>query len=191
VRSIIRTRYISGGGKLAYACVIGDPQNGGDSLNIATHSSQYDNYFGTGLVNPNGPDNPDPVPEVAVGRISVTNGFALQAVVDKTILYETAPYTGDLGWFTRTWCAAHIYAGASVYSLPSFKRYTEAIMRDHGIAPVLWTVFNGVVVADTIEAKVAAGISVFNHRMAWIGEMSTTQLDVAVRHVHHLQYRFV
>ncbi|MCX6600062.1 MAG: C25 family cysteine peptidase [bacterium] len=177
VRSIIRTRYIGGGGRLAYACVIGDPQNGGDSLNIATHSSQYDNFFGTGLVNPNGPDNPDPVPEVAVGRISVTNGFALQAVVDKTILYETAPYTGDVGWFTRTWCAAHIYAGASVYSLPSFKRYTEAIMRDHGIAPVLWTVFTGVVVADTIEAKVATGISVFNHRMAWISEMSTADLD--------------
>jgi hypothetical protein len=177
-KSIIHTRYVLGGGKLAYACVIGDAGSGtADSLYVATHGSQYDNYFATELVNPNGPDNPDPVPEVAVGRISVTNMFALQAVVDKTILYETAPYTDDREWFTRTWCAAHIYTGASVYSLPSFKRYTEAIMREHGITQVFWTIFNGYVVADTIEAKVAAGITVFNHRMAWISEMSTTDLD--------------
>jgi hypothetical protein len=126
------------------------------------------------LVNPNGPDNPDPVPEVAVGRISATIMFALQAVVDKTILYETAPYTGDVGWFTRTWCAAHT---ASVPSNPSFKRYTEAIMRDHGITQVFWNVFEHYVNVDTVEAKLSAGITVFNHRMAFMSEMIPSDLN--------------
>jgi hypothetical protein len=178
VKIILGQRYYASNGKLAYACVIGDPQLGTpDSLYIATHSTQYDNYFGTGLVNPNGPDNPDPVPEVAVGRISATNMFALQSVVDKTIFYETSPYTATPEWFTRTWCAPHNYSGASVYSLPSFKHYTEQIMLQHGITQVLWNVFNGSVIADTIEAKVGLGISVFNHRMAWINEMYTSDLD--------------
>jgi hypothetical protein len=175
VKSIIHTRYVLGGGKLAYACVIGDAGSGtADSLYIATHGSQYDNYLATELVNPNGPDNPDPVPEVAVGRISATNMFALQAVVDKTILYETAPYTGDIEWFTRTWCAAHT---ASVRNNPSFKHYTEAIMREHGITQVFWTIFPGHVVPDTVRAKLDAGITVFNHRMSWISEMYPSDLN--------------
>jgi len=175
VRNMIRTRYINGNGRLAYACIVGDAGTGTvDSLYIATHSTQYDNYMGTGLVNPNGPDNPDPVPEVAVGRISATSMNQLQAVVDKTILYETQPSVAIPAWFTRTWCAAHYGMAPNV---PSFKRYTEAIMLDHGITQVFWNAYGGHVVPADISSRLTSGITVFNHRMSWISEMISSDLN--------------
>lgn len=178
IRTLIHNRYNSSGGKLAYVCIIGDPSTGtADSLEVTTHSTQYDNYFGNGVTSPTPPDNPDPIPDIAVGRLSPTDTTQLNAVIQKSIKYETEPYVGDTGWFTRTWCAAHT---AYAPSNPSFKRYTEAIMLQHGITSVYWDQFyHALTAADVtvLNNRLTSGISVFNHRMSYINEMYPSDLN--------------
>ncbi len=77
------------------------------------------------------------------------------------------------GWFTRTWCVAH----TSVPSNPSTKNYTRQIMLQHGVTTANWDVYSGHVNTTTMNARLAEGISVFNHRMGFIGEVSNSDAD--------------
>ncbi len=165
IRDSISARYNASGGQLEYVCMIGDPQ-GNDPFDFPSNSAQYDNYYG--CISGGGGPNPDPVPDVAVGRISATDATQLNHVVTKSINYEAAPSEApDANWFTRAWCASHT---AHIPSNPSTKEYTRQIMLQHGVTTVYWDVYGGGITGAQIETRLSQGISVFNHRMSWISE---------------------
>lgn len=175
VRNYISNLYTSSGGALEFVCMFGDP---GASATYSTPSgdgtSGYDNYLG--VLSPSGGDNPDPVPDVAVGRYPSESQSMLQALVTKSINYESNPYTGDPTWFTSTHCAAHT---GFINSNPSTKEYTRQIMLQAGMSCPAVQVFPGGISEAETNAILDDNLSVFNHRMSWISEMTNTDLQSA------------
>jgi hypothetical protein len=168
IRSYISTQYTQSNGQLEFVTIVGDP-DANAPYSIVTEGTQLDNYFGA-----MGGGNPDPVPDIAVGRLPVTSGSQLSALIAKTVQYESDPYLADTTWFTRAWCAAH---SGSIPSNPSMKEYTRQIMLQHGMATVNFDVFPGGIVTNTLNTRINQGVCVFNHRMSWIGEMSSGDLS--------------
>ncbi len=68
-------------------------------------------------------------------------------------------------------------AHTSVPSNPSTKNYTRQIMLQHGVTTANWDVYSGHVNTSTMNARLTEGISVFNHRMGFIGEISNSDAD--------------
>ncbi len=168
IRTYISNQYTQSNGLLEFVTMVGDP-DANAPYSLPSDGSQLDNYFGT-----MGGGTPDPVPDIAVGRLPVTSGSELSALIAKTIQYESDPYLADTTWFTRTWCAAHTNF---IPSNPSMKEYTRQIMLQHGISTVNFDIFPGGIVPTTLNTRINQGVSVFNHRMSWIGEMSSGDLS--------------
>ncbi len=168
IKSYISSQYTASNGTLEAVCLIGDP-SGASGYLLDTHGSQYDNYFGTMT-----DGNPDPVPDIAVGRLSATSTSYLQAIINKTIYYESDPDDSDPDWFTRAWCASNT---AHVPSNPSTKQYTRQIMLQHGASTVYWNVYSGDVLEADVISRLTSGVSVFNHRMSWLSEIGPSELD--------------
>lgn len=170
IRDYISNLYNSSGGKLEFVCLFGDPDGGAvPSGNSSTQG--YDNFYG--VVNPSGGPSPDPVPDIAIGRLPATNSTELQEIVTKSINYESNPYTGDMGWFNRAHCSAHT---SQIQSNPSTKEYTRQIMLQSGTSTGPVQVFPGGISETQTNAIVDDLISVFNQRMSWVGEMPTSAL---------------
>ncbi|MBI5060481.1 hypothetical protein HZB60_11955 [candidate division KSB1 bacterium] len=181
IRDTITAVYNQTGGKLEYVCLVGDPDNGSGAYYVPTHwtgsesSSQWDNYYGT--LSSGGP-NPDPVPDVAVGRLSnIETSDALVGIIRKTTRYEAAPSMApDSGWFTRAWCASNT---GHIASNPSTKEYTRQIMLQHGVNTVYWNVYGSSGVTADLAARIGSGISVFNYRLSYIGEFGPADITTS------------
>ena len=178
IRDSISARYNASGGKLEFVCLMGDP-GGANPYDVPTHdtgsdfTSQYDNFFG--CISGAGGPNPDPVPDVAVGRLPATSSSVLAALVNKTVNYESDPtISPDPDWFTRTWCAAHT---SGIASNPSTKEYTRQIMLMHGVQTAYFNSYGGNVSETDIQSRLTTGISVFNHRMSFVGQTPSTAID--------------
>jgi hypothetical protein len=168
IKNTIDTVYSNNGGLLEYVCLVGDPSDtaGTPGYLDTGPSGQYDNYFGT--LSSGGPHS-DPVPDIAVGRLSNISAVSnLVGLVRKTVRYESNPQlTPDAGWFERAWCAS---GTAQVFSNPSTKRYTQAIMQQHGVDTVYWDVYPNHFNTSRMTQVLGYGVSVFNYRMSWINE---------------------
>lgn len=175
VRNYISNLYTSSNGALEFVCMFGDP-GASSTYSTPTGSSSdgYDNYLG--VLNPSGGPNPDPVSDIAVGRIPSDGQSTLQAIINKTINYESNPYVGDPTWFTNTYCAAHTYL---VFSNPSTKEYTRQIMLQYGMSCPPVAVYSGGISATQVNGILDDLISVFNHRMSWISQMTNDDLASA------------
>lgn len=171
IRTYIRNQYLATNGELEYVCLVGDP-NGSTGYVIPTEGTQKDNYFGT--MNAGEGPNPDPVPDIAIGRMSCGDNTELLSTVDKTVRYESAPYMTDPTWFTRTWCVAHT---SYVASNPSTKEYTRQIMLLHGVTTAAFNTYPSLINGSDLNARVGQGMSVFNHRMSYIGQITNSQVD--------------
>jgi hypothetical protein len=183
IKNFIYNKYVASGGQLAYVCLMGDPNGAAGYVLTTGASSQLDNYFGT--LNSGGP-NPDPVPDIAVGRMSCGSASVLNATNVKTINYESNPYTTNTAWFTQTWCAA---GTAYVPSNISTKSFTRAIMLQHGVTNSFWD--PNTISSATVNSRLTSGISVFNYRMSWIGEMSNSTVDAGVINTQMLPFVMV
>jgi hypothetical protein len=171
IKNVITNEYNASNGQLEFVCLIGDPSETTGGYAIQTHVSQYDNYYGT--LESGGGDNPDPVSDLAVGRISVGNDPDLAAIVAKTISYKKTPYTTDPDWFTTARCAAHTgHAPSNV----STKEYTRQIMLQNGMSVNAVQEFGGGISANEINTIISANISCFNHRLSWNTEMDASTL---------------
>ena len=172
IRDTITNRYNASNGQLEFVCLFGDAP-GTDPYDLPTHSTEYDNYYG--CISAGGGPNTDPVPDVAIGRMSGASGSALAATVAKTINYESAPTEApNTQWYTRTWCAAHT---SQIPSNPATKQYTRQIMLLNGVTEATFTTYSGSVSETDIQNRLSAGITVFNHRMSWISETPSSALD--------------
>jgi hypothetical protein len=58
-------------------------------------------------------DGDDWMPDVMLGRFSVSNQSECQAMVAKTVAYERTPYLDETGWFTRSVMVAGQYASTT------------------------------------------------------------------------------
>ena len=173
IRSYISTLYYSTNGALEYVCFFGDP-GASSTFSTPTNSTTFDNEYG--VVTPAGGPNPDPVPDIAVGRLPSESDLTLEALVNKTINYESAPYFGDPTWTKRSFCAAHT---AQINSNPSTKEYTRQIMLQDGMSCPSVGVFPGSINSTQINGILDDLITVFNHRMSWISEMTNSALASA------------
>lgn len=173
IKAYINNQYTASNGQLEYVALIGDATtSNGEYLAIPTNGTTLDNYYG--MLASGGP-NPDPVPDLAVGRLTCNYIEELVFIVNKTIDYESIPYTGNTGWFTRGYCIANT---GSAPSNTSTKQYTKQIMLQRGLSPVYFNSYSGYTNIDTLNAHLTEGVSVVNHRMSWIsGEMEETDLD--------------
>ncbi|MBU0690377.1 hypothetical protein KKC97_03625 [bacterium] len=179
VRTLINNEYNNGNGELEFVCLLGDPSASTSSAYyLPTHEiylvEEYDNFFAT--LNSGGGENPDPVPDLAVGRISVQSSSDLAPCVKKSINYKKTPYTGDSDWFTTAYCAAHT---GHVHSNISTKEYTRQIMLQNGITCPPVEHFPSDIDATDINSILNTQISVFNHRMSWLYEMYNSALNSA------------
>lgn len=167
IRSYIVSEFNSSNGALEYVTLVGDP-SASAPYTVATGSA-LDNSYAT-----MGGGNPDPVPDIAVGRIPATTSTNLNLMINNIISYESNPYMTDTGWYERAWCATHT---AQVPSNPSTKQYMRQIMLQHGIPTVNFDVFSGGMSTPTLEARLNAGTCFFNDRMSWISELNSSQLS--------------
>ncbi|MCB9366643.1 MAG: immune inhibitor A [Calditrichaeota bacterium] len=169
IRSYILNEYASSNGTLEAVTLIGDP-NAAAPYNLATGvSNQLDNFFAT-----MGGGNPDPVPDLSVGRLPATSSGELGTMINSIISYESDPYMVETDWYDRAWCAAHT---SQVPSNPSTKQYMRQIMLQHGMPTVDFDVFSSGMNATTLATRLNAGVCVFNDRMSWIGEFNATALS--------------
>jgi hypothetical protein len=168
IRNYISNLYTSSNGELEFVTIIGDP-DATAPYNIVSNGGQLDNYYGNMGDGP----NPDPVPDIAVGRLPVRSNSELNALVTRIIQYESNPYMSDPSWFTRSWCVAHT---SMVASNPSTKQYTRQIMLQHGMQTVDFNVLPGHTDVTLLNTRVNAGISILNDRMSWIGEFYSSDL---------------
>ncbi|MBK6767122.1 MAG: hypothetical protein IPG71_12735 [bacterium] len=169
IRNYIVNEYAASNNTLEYVTIVGDPNAGAPYTVVTGASNTLDNYFAT-----MGGGNPDPVPDLAVGRLPVTSSTEIQQMVNAIISYESDPDMVNQGWYDRAWCAAHT---SSVPSNPATKQYMRQIMLQHGLGTVDFDVFSGGMVQTTLENRLGAGVCVFNDRMSWIGEFSPTMVS--------------
>ncbi len=167
IRNYIVNEFSTSNGALEYVTLVGDP-DAAAPYQIATGTS-LDNTYAT-----MSGGNPDPVPDLAVGRFPATSLGNLTAMVNNIINYESNPYMTSTAWFNRAWCAAHT---SQVPSNPATKQYMRAIMLQHGLPTVDFDVFPGGMQASTLESRLEAGVCVFNDRMSWISEFTSAQLS--------------
>jgi hypothetical protein len=166
IRNYIVNEFSSSNGALEYVTLVGDP-NSAAPYTIAT-GTDLDNTYAT-----MGGGNPDPVPDLAVGRFPATTSTDLGQMVNNIINYESNPYMTDTGWYDRAWCAAHT---SSVPSNPSTKEYMRQMMLNHGVPTVYFDVFSGHISTATLQTRLNGGVCFFNDRMSWIGEFSSSDL---------------
>ncbi len=157
IRNYISTQYTQSNGQLEFVTMVGDP-DAASPYSLATEGTQFDGYFGA-----MGGGTPDPVPDLAVGRLPSTSLSQLVNIVAKTTQYESDPYLADTTWYRRAWCAAHTWY---IASNPSFKEYTRQIMLQHGMATVNFDVFPTTINTTVLNDRINQGVCVFNHRLS-------------------------
>jgi hypothetical protein len=173
IRSYISTEYNNTNGALEYVCFFGDP-GASSTYSTPTNASHFDNDYG--VLSPSGGPNSDPVPDIAVGRLPSESDLTLEALVTKTINYESNPYSGDPTWTKRAYCAAHT---AQIHSNPSTKEYTRQIMLQADMNCPAVAVYPSGISETQVNGILDDLLSVFNHRMSWISEMVNTDLSTA------------
>jgi len=176
IRNYINTQYTNSNGQLEFVLVVGDA-DGTNPYYFPTDGlpdypyGELDNFYGLMGAGP----NPDPLPDLGIGRFPASTQQELVALITKSINYEADPYMADTTWFTRTWTACH---NTFIPSNPSTKEYTRQMMLQRGLNPGDMTIFPSAVVPSVIESRVNPGVAVVNHRLSWgNSEMNPPDLD--------------
>ncbi|MCB1058905.1 MAG: immune inhibitor A [Calditrichaeota bacterium] len=167
IRDYIVNEFAASNGALEYVTLVGDPGSSAP-LTVPTGGT-LDNFYAI-----MGGGNPDPVPDLAVGRFPATTTTDLGEMINNVIDYESNPYMTDTGWYERAWCAAHT---SSVPSNPSTKEYMRQMMLHHGMPTVYFDVFGGHINTTTLQSRLNGGVCFFNDRMSWISEFTTSDLS--------------
>jgi hypothetical protein len=175
IRTYIVNQYDNSNGALEFVCLFGDAAAAGTFTLPTGLDGQLDNYYGTMATG----SNPDPVPDIAVGRISITTLTELNQVVTKSITYESNPYTGDMGWFARGHCTAHTASSVcgAINSNPWMKEYVRQIMIQNGLTVPAVQILGDAFSSTQANAIMQEMVSVFNHRLSCIGQIDVSDLN--------------
>jgi hypothetical protein len=175
IRSYIQSEYNASNGQLEFVTMVGDPVASDPYYLTTEENTQFDNYFAA----LSGGPNPDPMQDLAIGRIPCSSSTNLAAMVNKIILYESDPFLTDTTWFTRGYCLSHTdYAGAPyIPSNPSTKEYTRQIMLQDGLTQVNVDTFPDYLNTTRFVSRVNLGNCVVNHRLCTNQQMVSTDLS--------------
>lgn len=80
-----------------FVCLVGDAQGGQVNVVAASQTGDY-NYSTL--------DGNDPLPDVAIGRISAATVDQLRSIVNKIVSYETTPYMQNTDWYRQAMVVA-------------------------------------------------------------------------------------
>ncbi len=152
---------------LEYVMMVGD---GFGSYGVSAYDSNSD--FGYSLL-----EGSDYIAEIAIGRLSFSTFYQLQIIRKKILKYETDPFMGGSNpdWFQDAW----MYAGSSfgVTSTIHTKEYVRQLLLQADYQNVPLSIHNGLVSESVIQSHLNAGVSIWNHRPAWIDEIFCSDLD--------------
>lgn len=150
VQSIIRSHYLNDDDPLEYVLLIGDT---GGAIHIPTDADELDNFYGNLTASP--------VPEVAVGRMSVRDLTTLRRVILKTIRYEQNLDPEDMEWLNN----ACLTAGAgSGFSLITSSESIRILLENHEIESNTMWYTDGGNITDFIVNTVNTGAGFVNYR---------------------------
>ncbi len=90
IRDLIQNAYDEWEVPVEFAALVGDADG-----SISLSASGYGDYAYSRT------DGNDPLPDVAVGRLSVSSVNELRRVVNKLVTYESDPYMDDTDWFLQ------------------------------------------------------------------------------------------
>ena len=108
-----------------FVALVGDASGGSYNLAAASANGDY-NYTRV--------DGNDPLPDIALGRISVNSANQLRDAVNKLVTYETDPYMEDPDWFRQgAVVAGYVRNGLSTVLVA---KYVRKILLDHGYEEV-------------------------------------------------------
>ncbi|KPL07935.1 hypothetical protein AMJ86_02395 [bacterium SM23_57] len=157
---------------LEYVMIVGDASG---TYGVAPASSSEESDYSYSLLEGN-----DDIAELAVGRLSFSTISELQNIRNKIIGYESNPYMGGSNpdWFEDAWMYAGIsYYTTTVSSTQHTKEYVRQLLLNAGYNDVPLTTHSGDATESVIQSHLNAGVSIWNHRMAWISQISCSDLD--------------
>jgi len=73
-------------------------------------------------------DGNDFFPEMMIGRFTNQGDYRLQVMINKCIMYEKTPYTGNTDWFKKGICCSNNAYESQVYT----KRHAAEVMMTSG-----------------------------------------------------------
>ncbi|MBT3251185.1 MAG: hypothetical protein HN729_10505 [Candidatus Marinimicrobia bacterium] len=136
----------------------------GGGYNIPTYQESWSGYGGDGDHPYSQLDGGDLLPEVLIGRISVSNGTDLSNVVNKTLSYEQAYDMTD--WYERSALAGD--TSPSGLSIQITNQYIQNILENFGVDEVNTIFGGGGGFPSWMQSQLANGILYFNYR-GWLG----------------------
>jgi hypothetical protein len=152
---------------LEYVMMVGDASG---SYGMAAASSTSD--YGYSLL-----EGGDIIAEVSIGRLSFSSLGELRTIRAKILGYESNPYMGGSNpdWFQDAW----MYAGTSmgVTSTIHTKEYVRELLYGAGYHQILLDTHGSSVSETLIRSRLNAGVSIWNHRPAWVGEIYCSHVD--------------
>ncbi len=152
---------------LEYVMIVGDASG---SYSVAAASSISD--YGYSLL-----EGGDYIAEIAIGRLSFNLINDLRAIRKKLIKYESNPYMGgsNPNWFQDAW----MYAGTSmsVTSTVHTMEYVRQLLYSAGYQQINLDTHGYSASESTIQSRINAGVGIWNHRPAWVGEVYCSHVD--------------
>lgn len=135
IKSWLQQQYNTLQPQLEYVSLIGDA-NG--SVAIPTWTESYSGYGGEGDHEYTLLDGSDPLPDIHIGRISVTSTAQLQQVIDKIVEYEANPYMTTTDWFTTAGLTGDpSYSGDSCIYVNQFVK-EQLLQRGYTRVDTIW-----------------------------------------------------
>jgi hypothetical protein len=156
VMGLIRDAFAAEG-SVEFVCLVGDAANSDVIVPAATQTGDYE----YSKLNGN-----DPLPDVAIGRISIASVAQLRQVIGKIVSYETNPYMEETRWFRQGGVVAgHIQNG---YGEVLLARWVKKQLLEYGFREVrgwYWDVDgeiggNQPFITNTLDW----GVSIFHYR---------------------------
>jgi len=157
IKSFIQGIYNSATIPLEFVVLVGDHSG---SVPLPTWFENSSGYGGEGDHYYTELEGDDVLPDIFLGRLSCTNTSELTTIVNKIVNYETAPPTGDAGWFTRASLTAD--PSASGTSTIYVSQWMKAQLEMTGFTQVD-TFWSGNYASQMLNS-LNQGLSVFTYR---------------------------
>lgn len=158
----IQGYYDDSAAQLEHVCIVGDPQ--GNTFGMPTGSSGLMDHYFARLA------GADIIPDVSIGRISVSNEQQMSTVWKKITVYERDPLIDSTNWFTNSF----LYANVG-FQQPT--NYLEVQWADQqlrqftGIQNNTISTVTGSANGGLIQDQFVTGIGLFLYAGYWLGTL--------------------
>ncbi len=157
IGQVIRQAYESDD-PVEFVTLVGDANQ--SAYNLSVDASNIGDYTYTCL------DGNDPLPDIALGRLSASNETEMRRIVNKVVTYETNPYMQNTDWFKQGGVVAgHVGNGLGTVLVA---KYNRKLLLEHGWREVRgwYHNVNGEITSNQpfITETLNWGVSAFSYR---------------------------